>query len=204
MFLVTDKNNKTFGGFSWTEGSENETDNPNYYFRLYENLEAALYLSPFFGHEEFNIWVAEGYGDCLEERTCKKFSKVKSISLKEVPHVPDEKRIITAILCSMSLVKNDDFLKWCSLYLKEEDRSKESAFVIRESVSETDEESEYFSCALPLLSCVSNKEKVASLSAASIFRAVSDSIDVGDPIDLNKITKIVSFIPSKDIASMFS
>lgn len=200
MFLVTDKDNKTFGGFSWGENLKNETDNTNHYFRLYETIEQAIFLAPFFGFNEFKVWSAEGFGECIEERTCKRFSGATTLSLEEHNQLTDEKRTVIAILCSLNLVKNQDFVQWCSSYLKGDDRTKEKAFIIRESICDTDEESETFSCAIPLLSSVSEDSRIKELTAASVFRAVSDSVDVNDPIDLNKIFKIASFVSSQEIA----
>lgn len=203
MFLLTDKENKTFGNFYWDVEKENETDNPNHYFRLYNSLEAALYLAPFFGHSEFNVWEAQGSGECIEERASKRFSKVKTTALVEGYLKPsDEKRTIAAILCSLNLVKNQHFLDWCLTYLNKGDNFKEQAFVLRESISDTEEESEYFGCAVPLLSCLSKQEKLEELTAASIFRSISDSVDINDPIDLGKVIKIASVVPPEEIAAI--
>jgi len=204
MFLVTNKENKTFGDFLWCENTTNETDNPNHYFRLYDTLEAALYLCPFFGHTDFNIWEAEGSGECIEERTSKKFSKCTVSSIKEITIPTEERRILAAILFSLNVVKDQEFVSWCSLYLKNEDRSKERAFIVKESFFNLEEECERFSCAIPLLSCLSSEEKTNELTAASIFRAISDSFDLDDPIDANKIFKIASIVPVEEVASIIN
>lgn len=202
MFLVTDKENETFGGFIWGNDVTNETDNPNHYFRLYESLESAIYLGPFFGPKDFNIWEADGFGECLEEKASKKFSKVKTKNLQTVNCPTDEQRMTLAILCSLNIVKEKSFLEWCCSYLKEEDYAAKSSF-LQESLSEL-EECERFSCAIPLLSCLSSKEKTQELTAASIFRSISDSIDLEEPFDLNKLFKIAALVPAKEIASLIS
>jgi len=204
MFLVTNKENKTFGDFVWGDDVINETENPNHYFRLYDSLDEAIYVSPFFGLKDFNVWEADGFGECVEERTSKKFSKAKTISLKSFTQPTDENRIIVAILCSLNIVKENNFLEWCSSYLKNEDRSEEKAFIVKESFSELEKECEEFSCAVPLLSCLSLKEKTQELTAASIFRAISDSIDLKEPIELKKLFKIASVIKAEEIASIIN
>jgi hypothetical protein len=202
MFLVTDKENKTFGDFSWSDNVENETDNPNHYFRLYHSLDSALYLSPFFNNQtDINIWEAEGNGESSQGEYFTAFSKVKVTSLKEFSNPTNQNRIVVAILCCLNLVKNQDFLNWCSNYLKNQEHIKENAFLLKESISDTDDESECFSCAIPLLSAVLNEEKAIEYLAASTFRSLSDSIDIGNPIDLDKIFRINRLVNPEDIAS---
>jgi hypothetical protein len=204
MYLITDKENKTFGGFLWTNETTNETDNPNHYFRLYDSLESAIYLCPFFGHKEFNVWEAEGSGECIEERTSKKFSICKTLSIKEVSLPSNEKRMLAAILCSLNIVKDQEFISWCSSYLKNEDRTKEKAFIVKESFANLEEDCERFSCAIPLLSSLSAEDRTVELTAYSIFRAISDSVDLEEKIELNKVLKIASFIPANEIASIIN
>lgn len=201
MFLLTDKENKTFGDFIWEKDKTNETDNSNFYFKLFNTIEIALYLAPVLGYKDFNVWSAEGYEEKINDRFCKKFSKVKTIAPQSYNKPDIEKRTTTAILCSLNLVKSQEFIDWCKSYLTRKESFKEQAYILKESISDTDESSEYFSCAIPLLSSVLNEERSEELTSFSIFRAISDSFDLEDPIDVVKLIKISNFIGPKEIAA---
>ena len=133
-YKLTDQNNQTYNGFQWTPGKWEfitETGNnlcSDSVFHFYDTPELAVVLNPI--HADISnpkLWVMEIDGqvnhDGLKGGT-KQARIVKSIPL---PEITLNQKIYFAILCSLQVYKDDQYITWAKDWLSGKDRSAAGA-----------------------------------------------------------------------------
>lgn len=199
MFFITNKNNRT-GDFVWGENIKNQIDNKNFYFPLYESPEIALFLSPFYEkNNDFLIWEAIGEGDMIDEKIRKKFSIVETKKIKEIKPIEVYQRINMAILCSLTVVKNEDYYKCCVDYLNQKETFPKT---IKKKLEKIECESEEINAAFPVLSSFEEFTNKEALTAAAIFRSFHDALDFDFSLKLDKISLISTRLKTSEIISI--
>ena len=214
LYLVTDQNCQTWREVQWGINVTHIQTNPNYHFPVYDNLSVAAYMYPAYdGIENPKIWEAIGEGESRSQTGFRnKYAKLTT--LREIPfQIPTiEQRISFAILCSMNLVLNPLFQTWALNYLRNVDRTKETAHVVSEEISkqsgsELPLEHQYTDCAYAVLAAVlfnhpGNDTEVAAFTANAAHRAYFDSLDQEINLNLENLIQIVDLIPLEEIAQI--
>lgn len=205
MYLISNLENKTnFGSVVWGQEVKNEIDNPNFYFALYESPEIAMFLAPIFEKDDqFLIWEAFGEGEVIDEKVRKRFSKVQTKSLKTTRSVTLQQRINMAVLCSVNVVDNKDYLLWCVEYLKNKSSAAAKAEELLQILNSIECESEEINCAFPVVSSAvaEDQNKILELTASAIYRSFIDAADLDKQINLDKISLIARMLDPQEIVS---
>ncbi len=102
----------------------------------------------------------------------------------------------------MNLVLNPKFRNWALAYLRNEDRTKESAHKLSEYIIGFigQEEDEYLTCVHAVLGSVMMDSELMCANAG--HRAYVDSLELSSPLSLEQTIQIVEMLSPEEIASM--
>lgn len=127
-YLVCNENGVSFPEYSWSEGTTHETDNPNYIFFAYKDLNVASFIQPALDNIQNPIfWEVKLWGGSHDDPMRINGSKCEAIKLHKIQTPTDSQRFNFAALLSMNYLKNENFIKWTLGYLSGQDKSKETA-----------------------------------------------------------------------------
>ena len=206
LYLITDGENKTIRDVLWGENITNEQhDNPNYLFSVYNDPLVAHMLNPAYeGYKNPNIWEAEGnisqsFGFRHE---CDKLTSIKKV---DIANPTDDQRIAFAILCSLHLVSNSVYKNWAKEYLSGLDRTKEKAASVKKLLEEfkigesSNHQDDYVSCGMASIMAVLVDPWTFAANAA--HRAYYDSPE-DSRIELDKLANISMKLTLEEMANV--
>jgi hypothetical protein len=205
---VTDQNNTTWRNIQWDENVSHQEENPNFYFPVYDDIYVASYMYPSYDSiENPCFWEAVGENPIQSQSGfLKKYAKLTTIKKLDVVLPTTEQRISFAILCAMNLVLNPIFRNWAIQYLQGKDQTKETAHLVSEELSNLDwskvpANHQYVECAYIVLAAVM-LDQPAEFAANVGHRAYYDSLDLSNPINLNMVAQIASFVNPVEISQI--
>jgi hypothetical protein len=204
QYLITDGENKTWGNVQWSENITHEQNNPNYLFSTYTDPILAHLLNPAYeGYNNPCIWTAEGeitnnFGLRYE---CRKITSIEKLDVKAPTN---EQRISFAILCATHLVNNTAFKMWAKNYLLGNNKTKETADLVRQQLEKieivsTKEQDGYVG---PAIACIMAITVDANMFAANAAHRTYYDSPENDRIDLVKIARIATSLKPEEIAEV--
>ena len=184
-YLATDKHGRHFSGLEIKPGESYETDNPNYIFTPYKDLNVAELMQPSFeGLLEPRFWEVESFEKIGEDKARRHYSKIRCVAESARPNITDQQRFRFAALLCLNIVGNKEVRNWVLGCLDESNGSPETARSfsgrLMSMISEDLDPSEaYISPAHPLSNAVSSGAYVR-MCAYSSHRSACDSPDILD------------------------
>ena len=179
-YLVTDENDKSFPNFQWNLDTCHTEENENYYFHVYRNLNLAKFLQPAFeNYQKPNYWKVQY--QTIEKNQCHRniTKSCKAIEKCDNIEPTDEQRFNLAALLSLNYIKNKVFVGWVMQYLKNIDRSYNTANAVVEKlrlnmIMDIPDEEIYITSTHALVNAVlTNNYRL--YCANSSFRLISDA-----------------------------
>ncbi len=197
-YFITDQSGLDWKKRQWAVGNSHTETNENYWFSTFDDPLVALFLDPACDQTENpKLWQVEISGEKIEI-----LPRILSSNMKVVGTVEDalptpEQYVAFGIVCALNLVADKTFSNWAINWLKNIDRTKETAEKIHESLELPDDCS---SAAWPALASVA-KDQPAFHSAAAALRSFYDSPEK-DPIELKQIARIVATMTTQEIGTL--
>lgn len=184
-YLVTDNHGRHFSGLEIKPGESYETDNPNYIFTPYKDLNVAELMQPSFeGLPEPRFWEVESFEKIGEDKARRHYSKIRCVAESTRPNITDQQRFRFAALLCLNIVRNNEVRGWVLGCLDESNDSPETARSFSERLmsmisEDLDPSESYLSPAHPLSNAVSSGDYFR-MCAYSSHRSVCDSPDILD------------------------
>lgn len=201
-YLVTDQDCKTWRGYHWGPGVTNTEENPNYFFAAYTTPEKALLMYP--AYEDFSsarLWVVEGENSKPDH--IRQEYKTFKCHGEYIINQPTHEQIRSfAICCCLILVDDKDFKEWCHRWLRNEDRTSESAMRIQKALIDRVGGEAYMSCAH---ACVTSTlvESPSLFAANAAHRAYYDSPQE-NRLDLDLISSLAMTTGPSKLSDLFT
>jgi hypothetical protein len=222
-YFVTDAAGKSFRDIEWGNDVTHEEPNSNFFFQVYSSPLVAGFLYPFYElfRGDIQVWECKpewigpepAYYPEVEAEIGKKINPwddgvrqgfPKLTTLKTVPtaHPTEEQQITFAILCALNLVTHPDFTRWAITWIKNTDRSKETAKALQDKLvlelgdEHPDAGHDYLGSAFPALAAA-YLDDVPFHAAAAGYRAKADNA----VLSLTQIATIVSMLSADDIGN---
>lgn len=128
LYLLTDENDQSLGGWYWFPGASHSTSGIGRLFgsgwiQCYRNPVVATFLAPIHaGYEHPHLWLCEGDIGVRESDLVFGARKLNAIKRVRLPELSADQRIHLAIMASRKVFQESAYFEWTGQWLDEKNR----------------------------------------------------------------------------------
>lgn len=179
-YLVTDENDISFPSHQWSKDVIHNEENSNYFFQIYHDLNIAKFIQPALEqYKKPNFWKVK-YSDVFNKGTLRTIAKTcQALEKCDNTEPNDEQRFNFSALLSLNYIKNKVFVDWALQYMKNQDRTTETADAVSEKIRlnmymDIPDDQTYVASIHALINAVVTKEYRFNC-AASAYKLITDA-----------------------------
>lgn len=132
---LTDQNNRTHGGFQWTQGlwapklsGQGGLCGPGWYHCYEHPLLAHLFNPANSNIPNPKLWSISVKGEPLTDNGLKRgYPSMRLDYELQLPELTTNQRIAFSILCALQVYNEPDFVEWAESWLSDKDRTEQTA-----------------------------------------------------------------------------